>query len=187
MYYTDVSYADGRLKDTIVNSKIGPVYVKSVYSDSGIDRALCDVIRLRNLDENTIHLKEVDLTPVKLGWVNLRSNSVFATRKPVRAWRQGLALSNISFIGEGGFMSFPLKEMFNTITNNYPTIEDCKVKLKSNVKRVAFSRSFALGKDGVLWYEGRVVGSWGEVFTLNDKDKHLAEHLNSVIEQEVGR
>jgi hypothetical protein len=188
MYYNNVEYAMGRLNDTIVNSSKGPVYIKKVYdTTSVIEDTLCSVVYLQTEGSGRVKLTDIDLKPVELGWVNVGQDSSFMTRKPARRWRQGLSVDNISFLGGGGFMSFPFKEMFNTIMGIYPTIEDSKEFLKAWMKKVAFSRDFSLDKGKNLWYQGRIVGGWGETFNLNKPDQYLIQKLSNVVEEEVRR
>lgn len=112
--------------------------------------------------------KNFDLTPFKMGYVNIEGSAYFLSRNPVRQNRQGLANNNISikdFRGRGTdklkfgslIRSTGFIDMFH---GKYPTFKQISDLLDYNVRdSVAIGRSFALGIDQdleamVLYHKG---------------------------------
>jgi hypothetical protein len=179
MYEDNLDYARQRLLKTLVRVGKDPFFVETI-SARGVVQGI-----LISEDEDTIaevKMKDLNLEPVPLGFVNINKDVVFAVRKPMRRdWRQGLRLGNMAFLTRQGFDRFPFRQLRNTILNNYPSLHDIKHIHLKTCKRVAFSRNFALDREGQLWYKGdNIVGRYDNLFELDPQYKYLNEHLQEV-------
>lgn len=128
--------------------------------------------------------KEVDFTPVPLGYVNLGDgySASYTTRIPRRMWKVGLCPSNTSSsrtrVGSGLLCS---ENFAKCVKGVYPSLEEA---LKASVRWqtiVAFSRLFAIDYDKGLLYKDRRVGAIRDKRpVLDDKFLYLQEVLSGV-------
>lgn len=154
--FYDLNQARSYLTDSIIRFEKKPIYVFDVL------RHLNDIhihySPLNCMDEQVINIthKAIDLNPVELGWVNYQppfKNEfilIRSFRKPIRAWKVGLSAENIYYEPNNGLRSINfLRSMglYNTISNVYPSVENCLSK-----GNMAFSRSFAINKNKELLY-----------------------------------
>lgn len=182
MYEDSPEYAKGRLEGTIVRVGEEPVTVKGV----GVvgKRLVARVVYLKDDEEKVVDIKNLNLEPVPLGFINTNADSFYMVRKPMRRdWKQGLRQGNFTFIGAEGFYEIPGPNLRDTVLNIYPKPEEAINLVKNKrVKKVAFSRDFAVAQGGYLLYKGkRQVGTFDKIFTLNPKYNYLNEYLQETL------
>lgn len=189
-YSTDLAYANNRLGDSIVLHKGQPVYVVEVRGDEG-GRAI-----IRSIPQNNtvgVPLSELDLTPVRLGYVNEDGDAHYAMRVPSRQWRQGLRSSQLISLPSGNWRGrnriTTSSNFANTVVGNYPSPISCYESIvNGEVNGQAFSRSFAIvrtnrrGPSYNLCYKATVVGTAhvGDsrmILTIAPKFSYLTELL----------
>lgn len=184
MYGNDYGYASTRIVQTIVRTKKGdPVYVISVGGDGvcyccPIDKEW----RVENADR--IHLDELDMKPVRLGYVNTAGEASYIQRIPMRRdWKQGLRSENCHG-SHRGLYAMPMKDVKNCILGIYPTfstaLKDSKVGVaRGRVKVLAWHRHWALSSRGDVYYKDyQKVGDLdGDKVVLDKKFKYLEEYL----------
>lgn len=185
MYYDDPEYAARRLNGTLVRHINGnPFFVSEVFREG--DTLMCRGEDYVKGTPESYDLREIDLTPVPLGYVNITGGkAVYVSRKPMRRdWRQGLSPVSLVVHGDGGkFSNFKL--LMQPILKQYPSFAKC---LEGIGKRntFAFSRDFALAnREGVTrimyhQYEVGTVQEGGRVVLDPSKfflEQHLAESM----------
>lgn len=184
MYGKDYAYADTRLTGTIVRiAKDGePVFVNAVFNNG-----ICSVtpIGKLNRDNKEVHLDELDLTPVKLGYINCAGQAAYLMRVPVRRGpgNQGLREGNSKCSNGRRLSNLPMDALRNCILGKYPTFEKARVsssiKKDEPVKTIAFNRHWAVQGKLLLYKNNLVVGRIeGKNPVLDDRYKHLKESLS---------
>lgn len=150
--YDDAAYARSRLVETVVMCRGLPVVVDDI-------RAKTAALRILNTNEQLIvKADELDITPVKLGYINESNRALYLTRTPMREdWRQGLRARSIRVVGYDSKIYEPAPaSLYDTILGIYPKLEYCFSVVKANVAdSFAFSRNFALKNEGKLLYKGK--------------------------------
>tara|TARA_Y100001973_G_scaffold106774_1_gene187459 strand:+ start:6275 stop:6853 length:579 start_codon:yes stop_codon:yes gene_type:complete len=135
--------------------------------------------------------KFVKLRAPCLGYVNTERGAMFAMRTPARMWKQGLSMRSVRFKGHGRVLPFHIENrvLAKCLDNNYPTLEEAKASFVSTnpfkqdtPNSVAFSRRWAVGKDGDLLYKGDKVGRLEDKPMLADKFIWLAEDLQETLD-----
>lgn len=189
MYYDNVEYAKGRLKNSIVNLEDGrPVYVIDI---DGLEYVLTQ--SLVEEERVVVKLTDLDLTPVKLGWVNFGAHCIYATRIPIRGvWKQGLCRDNVKFLSpfnNKAHCPMPSPSLGHTILGQYPTFDSAVrsvIGIGKDTKAVAFSRNWAITSSNLL-YKGRIVGNHdqGELL-LNRQHEYLEETLQEEVSKSRG-
>lgn len=169
MYGTDYEYADSRLSGSIVRvAKTGePIYIESVDVVSGTAAGKL----LRTSEAMSIHVGELNLKPVPLGWCNQARGATYLSRIPKRQdWKQGIrAQSCFSSVTQFGRITH--KDLAECILGVYPTLG--KLLGERWPRLTAWSRKWA--SDGILLYHGIV----GEVGTMSvDKGPALREKFS---------
>lgn len=187
MIYDNVQYAADRLSDTVIRYKGKTVYLshKGMWNYVALDlatRGSCDI---------DIRDKDVDISPLPLGYVNYQVNAYYVQRKPERRWKQGLSPTSVVFHRKGILGGADLvisKEFSDCVNNIYPSVGDTVNKLVvGEAASIAFSRDFCLvcnerGRDLILEYKGVTVGTCnGEAFRLNIKYSYLKEALEEAL------
>lgn len=172
MYGDDYEYANTRLAETIVRLGEDPVFIHAV--EKGMRVMLS---RLDQMDEGVpqyADFVELNLHPVKLGYVNVRGGCDYITRYPMRRdWRQGLRRGNFGSLG-GVLdpMRINYKDLDKCIRGQYPTFE----KVLAAKSSAAWHREWAVkklpGEAPVLWYKGQK-----EVGTIEDGVPVLSERF----------
>lgn len=181
-YYHNTGYAAGRLEGTVVQTTEGvPVLV---YEITGSGYA---VKILETGKHVLLKPSEVDLTPVKLGWVNdeANKNSYFLSRVPVRAWKQGLSAENLATNYKIGHcpVKFVSESFHNVVMGIYPPISQAFDMLADGWGVVGVRRQWAFSATTIL-YKGRVVGTHTHSsFYLNENEAFLKESF----ERQTGR
>lgn len=180
-YSNDPEYAQAKLADSMVT--LGEILVNILrVADDG--EVLYQPVGVTDRRHTT--LKELNLTPIRLGYMNFRMGCSYLSRIPARHYRQGLRGSVLQMRTDiRGFSLVHAKELANTASGIYPTISDCyeEIICGEAVAR-AFSRDFAIsngkGKLMNLLFKSTVVGtcSWGDrgpQLTLADRFRYLDE------------
>jgi hypothetical protein len=190
MYESDTEYAARRLNGTVVKAVAGYLFLVDNTYRSPDGRLVHSGTNLRsNLPEYLFH-SDLDLTPIPLGMVNLRTGMVYVSRKPMRRyWRQGFSEACMTvkhFSGDRGRVPYKLLEQ--PLENAYPTFRSALTSLKrssSPHNSKAFSRDFGLEKiDNIVHviYRGYRVGEvQDDVPILTPRHAFLQEHLQEVV------
>lgn len=184
-YGKDYHYAGTRLGGSLIRKKDGsPVMVDYVNEDTG------EVLVYNHKGkESKVHLDDLDINPVKLGYCNSENSAAYFSRIPARRYRQGLRQENLGCKKKHSrnfFVPLNSKSMANCIRGLYPTLDLCIEKIENmESNAVAWCRDFAVGpkeKMGYcLYYKGDRCG-WIDlnkkipVFSLN-KDKNYLKEL----------
>lgn len=170
MKYDNVDYARERLSNTVVRIKKQVVYLSHhdgwSYRATDISTRKNQIVDIRKI--------EIDIKPIPLGYINFQGSAYYASRRPVRRWKQGLSEDAISFnyVDADGKVLDPhmrgvisSKNLADCVNNIYPTLKEAYLKVYSGkCAGVAFSRVFAISHSSnknnpcVLLYKGAVVG-----------------------------
>lgn len=173
--YKDVAYSENRLAGCIIRTLDGdPIYVRG---SAGGSKFVCQ--RLFNKEEITVDNSDFDLDPVPLGFVNTNSNRLtYLTRTPMREdWRQGLRSNNARSLMGLHFNDISFKQLYDTITGKYPSVE-AAIKRQKSGYHLAFHRHWALYADGGLLHRDKVVGRVvDDRLVLLDKYNYLDRKL----------
>ncbi len=157
--YQSIDYARGRLVGTIARVK------GKAASITGLDSKTVAYVSILEEIERSNPIKDLDITPVPLGYANWGNNAFYVCRSPVRKdWKQGLRPATMRCIGvdgdEGLYVDKEgLKAVAKAIENIYPSIDECLQHLANNrYGHKAFCREFSVkAREGinVLLYKGR--------------------------------
>lgn len=192
MYGRDFAYAATRLARTIVRiAKTNePVVVMGVSSTNG-DCTISDLESARTGEFNFQHipLDDLDVTPVKLGYVNVSGDAIYLQRAPVRhgPGNQGLCQRNCLSSGPGLF-EFPTDALRLCIMGRYPSYSKAlaasKIKKRNGKeKTIAFNRHWAIRAGKELLYKNKEVA--GSIVNgkpvLFEKFKYLEEYLGECL------
>lgn len=186
MYYDDIEYARRRLTDTLVRKSDGsPLYVMSVQYGSKGSIEVLGHNSVSSADE-MVDLRDIDLTPVPLGFLNLSHRMVYLCRKPMRKdWKQGLSHNSLVIYGADK-RDVNLSKIAHTVLGKYPSVSSC-VSLVTSKKggSQAFSRDFGVVYDGgevKLVYRKYTVGKHtGKDFVLDPDKFFLEQHLTESV------
>lgn len=175
--YKNIEYAANRLSGCIVNTIYNdPVYVIGLSDED--DKFSC--LRLKDSDVIALMNDELDITPVSLGFVNLRYTVSYLARMPMREdWRQGLRSNNVVNLLGPRFSEIPKKRLYSTIVGSYPKLPSClRFVAGDGWKMRAFHKHWAVNSAGQLWYKNSVVGKVeGKELVLSDKFSYLSKKL----------
>lgn len=156
--YESIEYARSRLVGSVISIKNRPCTILSV--DYNRELFFTDLV---DKEEKFISMdsKEVDLTPIALGYMNFRDGAVYACRIAKRRWKQGIDKA-------GAMLSKPMnrgenwvdsKEFLACYYNEYPAFEDAYTQAKESGVSVAFHKKWAINGHGELFYRGKFVGT----------------------------
>ena len=192
-YGDDYKYAYTRLQDTVVKANIDgvlePFYVANIMNKKVVGWTCKE-------KQTEIELKYLDMTPVQLGYCNIKHNPTpsYVTRMPHRKWRQGLRDYNMVCMKGKSKPTLLKTDIRNTIMGVYPSLETCiEYITQGECKGMAFSRDFALGKgansktlkilfkDSMVVGEVKLLGPNNSETILVDQFKFLKESLHEVI------
>lgn len=151
MYGEDYQYAASRLDGTVVRHNNMPVVVHGIRRDG-----MATLIPLGDANHYVAEARELDCTPVPLGYVNSHGSAIYCQRVPARRYRQGLSEVTLCCTKNGGARvdPLPVRELKDCILNNYPPYEDA---VKSLIA-VAWHRDWASSMSK-LFYKGFNVGA----------------------------
>lgn len=122
--------------------------------------------RKRHVD---IDDKFLDFTPVQLGMVNGMGTAVFAARRALRRYKQGLTRDALNvFVLDlrhhtgaelrSEIREFHHKGFVSCIKGNYPSLKESLEAVTTGKEASAFSRVFAVDSDMNLFYKTSKVG-----------------------------
>jgi len=141
--YDTAEYAGNRLNESIVSYKGEPIRVNACGDTSnGI------VVRgeyIQNGDTVKVLLKDIDLTPVTLGFVNTNRGIGYLARVPLRRdWKQGLRMNNLRSLY--GIRERILRDidLYKVIKGVYPSFQYALENTVNDGVARAFSRNFAI-------------------------------------------
>lgn len=185
-YKGDIDYAIGKLPGSIVKVDGEPVIVDHLSTDG-----VC-VINLSSRKDSIRSMKDLDLSPFRLGFVNGISMAAYITRMPARQWRQGIRNSNLQMIyphHSGVNSSFVNSQAFYRMLKGiYPSIKDCVESLANEeIVSTSFHRNFGLLADtkdrAKILFKGEAVGYLNYEFpekpVLDKKHTYLQETLEA--------
>ncbi len=189
MFFDNHRDATMRLEGTIILYKGKSAIVRGVNEDLTLSiRRLHDD---KDFDRVKQTSKFVELRAPCLGYVNTERAALFAMRTPARMWKQGLSMRSVRFKNNGRMPPHVIdnKVLAKCLDNDYPTIEEAMGSFISTnpfkpdiPKSVAFSRRWAVGREGVLLYKGDEVGKLEDKPMLADKFIWLAEDLQETLD-----
>lgn len=189
-YKNDYDYANSRLSGSIVEFNSAPVYIFGVGDEGSVE--------YRYLGQNNIRryhspLKEFDLTPLKLGYINQEARrSFYITRLPSRSWKQGLTMNHLVYgTAEPFRVNMDDRSFVNMLRGVYPSLHTClELMVNQEAISLAFSKNFAFSpfKQGQckLLYKEKIVGDFnlGEhhLPILDAKHQFLRETLEGELD-----
>lgn len=168
----EINIADAKMmyQDTLVLRKGIPIFIRQI-TDDGMVHAW----HLPNQKFLRFRFKQADLSnpSFRLGYVNLGTNCFFLCRFTARIYKAGLNNTNIK---STQYSDHPLNRveqleasnimktlssvsLYKTIKGIYPEIREAFRQATENKGVVAFDRQFAVSKDAIIFYKGKVVGS----------------------------
>lgn len=147
-------YARTRLIGTIVTRKGKAINIIDITEDFTVVFAT-----LSTGVQSSCPWEELDITPVKLGYLNYNRNVHYIFRLPMRRdWKQGLRNSTISTVKGKNIERIPSRYLAKLIEGSYPKFNKVVEHLsseKSRVEAMAFSRNFAVNKSMELIYKDK--------------------------------
>lgn len=158
MKYTDVVYAHSRLERTFILHKNR---LQLVIGFNDLNNKLRLQKKSGQISEVTIDA--LDLTPVKLGYVNFKDSCIYTCRIPMRRdWKQGLRPNNLNITSfppyEDQFLIENTNSMFvlePTCLGKYPSYRQCVDDIEETHRARAFSRYFCVDEEGNVSYKSR--------------------------------
>lgn len=177
MYGEDWEYADSRLADTVVCHNGRPFHVShitAVMTAYGTDLVSGKVVE--------IPARELELTPVKLGYCNFNKKAFYVCRIPSRRYKQGLRKDNMLCKAlSGAAARLEYAQLANTIMGVFPDFKKCVASVTA-LHSMAWHRDWAMDKDGRVYYRGTdIVGSLVEgKVVLSTQFAYLKEALAEV-------
>lgn len=185
-YKKDYEYAGTRLRGTMVVSK-GRVIIINNVDPFG----LCEVTELLSAKNYAVPLQEIDLSPVKLGYVNHKRDAIYTMRAPARYYKQGLTGNVLKTKHKN--IQWMSSNLVKTILGIFPTPLMAAESVHNNESiAMAFSRTFAFSSPKKasldLDYKGKKVGTstWNEDakslnYNLHDEYEFLRESLEEAL------
>lgn len=184
MAYDDLTYARGRLNDTIIRYNERAVVVDSVVpSKTGLVIKSTEILTGNNVNHPLV---EFDLTPVRLGMSNMPNGKVsYVARMPLRHdWRQGLRQQNTIFAW--GDKNWDAHAIAKTIENDYPSLDAAReLIIEEDRDYLAWCRNFCIDKKNAIYY--RTFGKIGDFvdktknYLLDQKFFWVEQHLNEAL------
>ncbi len=156
--YELVDYARSRLNGGVITIDKHPCQVFEVTEDRKIL-----FTNMKTKEEGNISLDsvKVDLTPMKLGYMNFERGASYVSRIAKRRWKQGLDKAGVRFSGlpprDGGWINS--EAFLACYYNDYPTFEEAYLKAKAYRSMVAFHKKWAIYYTGDMYYRGKKVGT----------------------------
>lgn len=186
-YDKDLDYVLRRLNGTVLlRAEDGvPVYIMGVQDiyDKATASYKALMMVLSTGEQYEAPLATLNMEAPRVGFVNHGGVAVYAYRRPVRKYHQGLHMEQLTSKERGRDLP-PLHNTswVATYTNTYPSFKEALVKLKeAKTRSVAFARDFAVGyidKVLVLKYQDDIVGRVQDGVPVLDAKYHfLTEKL----------
>lgn len=181
----EVEYAETRLVDTVVLCNSIPVKILGFLHSKTPQVVVSDI---RTSIETSVPMSSIDLSPIPLGYINYKGRLNYVARVPVRGdYRQGLRYSNMTSICGIDVREIPWQVICNTITNQYPTIDNVVAFMQKKGPQ-AWHRDWGIENNFDLIYKGlEVAGSVdvnkGNLLSLHSDYEFLQESLVEAIEE----
>ncbi len=186
-YGEDFAYAHEKLNGSVVKYNGLPVMVEQVRKDGEVLYSPLGHGQIMSL----CTLKELDLTPFRLGYINLTGHATYCFRQPVRVWKQGLREACLIGVTNNAreHISFDTR-FLDMLMGFYPPIESCiewvfngEMVSRSFHKNFSITSTKSKGGNLSLGYKDRVVGSvtLEGVVNLHTPFKFLEETLMEVL------
>lgn len=188
-YKDDRNYAAGRLQGTFVLHKGRMVRVEEVKGRTNLS---CFCVDGKG-DFGEFPLEELDLTPFKFGYVNVKGTCGYFYRLPMRNdWRQGHRFSQLGVICSPHFSSIGPRDIESFFDLEKPVIKGefysfptCLDMLEDGYEIRAFHKNWAVDRNYNIWYKGGdLVGKYSEG-THNISLKPEFNYLTEALEEEV--
>lgn len=178
-YGKDYNYAHSRLNGSWVKFNGSFVYILSV-SNSGVVDYLD-----KNSKDGKCHLRELDLTPIQLGYINFKRASKYVVRLPVRSYRQGIRRQNVSILEGASRNQVELGKYFwDCLESGYKKLDHCIESVYNGEKTsLSFCPDFCVRGDSNnmhLDYKGKECGkvdTGKQLLILDNKYNFLKESL----------
>jgi len=178
--YDMVDFAIGRLVQTTIKIKGVPSTILRINADREVKyvHLIEQEMRYISLDD-----EGVDLTPLKVGYLNCRRGASYLVRDARRRWKQGLDQQGISVEGDNYLVHdfYSSQEFLDCLEGKYPSLLEATFTAKDKHKSVAFNRKWAVGPTEELYYRGKIVGNSKDGLHLNEVYKYLKELLEEVL------
>jgi hypothetical protein len=134
-------------------------------------------------NHHKVKISDLNLVPVSLGFVNVKGDVGYVSRKPIRREKQGLSRDSLCIksrplngkdegnpfalrMGRQNNIALDGEPLAKTILGTFPNLVEAVTSVRTGkTKASAFSRNWAIGKDDVdlcLLYRGDVVGFVGD-------------------------
>lgn len=180
--YDSVQYALSRLNETIIRDDKG-VPCTVVDGSKFRGEIYLELVDLKEGNRKSVAISKCDLKSPNLGfYFNNRHGSGYLARKPMRQWRQGIRLRNITSLYGLPLQGVTNSNLSDCIQGIYPTKRKALGRCESML--VPVSRHLALRDDGLHYKHLGQVGTFSDKlnsFNLNDG----YEFLQRVIEKEL--
>ena len=170
------------LANCLIRIGESPVWVGDI--DDDFNTNLYYPMNGKTSEVNLKKVKDINIQPVPLGYVNFSRSAEYITRRPTRRWKQGLTTDSLNRGVRRSVMKS--KALANCILGRYPKLEDALGMLEKETHiSVAFDRNWSVEVGVVapsLFYKGRYVGiiEKGEGKLL-PKFEYLIESLAEVV------
>ncbi len=188
----DISVRDLKMmyKDSVILWKGAPALVKNVSEDYRFTLWDLGEQRLRYVK----WIAENFAAPaIRIGYINLGTNCIYAHRIPIRRYKVGLASENTVRIPQDHRLNAYEDEiasntiaylnsvnLFNALVNNYPNLEDAYAEAKEVNGVVAFDKQFAVSHNDSVYYKGKFVGRYIDgMVRFDGEHSHLTRALLS--------
>lgn len=182
MYGDDWRYARSRLQNSVVAWKDVLVRIEEVYNG----RATFTVVSKSVEKFGECALGELDVKPLRLGFVNWNGTASYICRAPMRRdWKQGVRHSSMRSLHGYQPRQIPFLCINNTHKGKFPKLETCKRIIGTDAKSKAWARDWALDRHGNVMYRGgTIVGKINNgVPELTPRFIHLQENLEASYEK----
>lgn len=183
MYFDSVNDARRVLDNTLIRIGGVPVYANRVNEDMKLEYFNIKTKKRHIIDANS---KDIDPTPVQLGFVNGYGSAVYVSRATPRVMKQGLSNDNMvvetvlrnegTNILADQVVSLKSELLINCIVGDYPTFENAlKSVTDGDSELVAFSRHLAVSKNLNIYHRTSKIGKVidGKI-VLNEDKEHYA-------------
>lgn len=177
--FKDMEYANTRFSGTWVKKDKKLVYIHRINLEGR-------VTYMTNDEGSHLHCDfgKLDLSPVKLGYRNMGTQSFYLYRLPIRQYKQGLRPENIG----GSNVRIQMYSLKDVNYIKYPNIEQCLDRLENReAVRVAWSPKFSIMRsknEMNLLYKQHTVGNVNTEngkCLLHSKNLYLQESLEEAL------
>lgn len=187
MHFDNVNDARRVLDNTLIRIGGVPVYANRVNEEGNLEYFNIKTKKRHLIDANS---KDIDTTPVQLGFVNGYGSAVYVSRATPRVMKQGLSNDNMvvetilrnegSNILADQVISLKSELLINTIDGDYPSFADAlKSVTDGDSELVAFSRHLAISKNFNIYHRTAKIGKVIDGKIVLNEDK---EHYSWVLE-----